>query len=96
MADIDPITREALKRASQLKSPRRQPRPQSSEPAEPPKPDIKPAPAPPPETQVPENTGLLGSLFRDKEQTIIMALILILLEEKADPALLLALIYLIT
>lgn len=62
-------------------------------------------PAPPsapqlaPEPEKPEQdigSGLLDSLLKDNERTLIWVLLLILLEEKADTALIFALMYLVT
>lgn len=44
-----------------------------------------------------ENTGsLLDIMFKNKEQSLILLLIVLLMDEKADSTLLLALIYLLT
>ncbi len=49
-----------------------------------------------PQTPQSQNSDLLGTLFEDKEKLLILALILILSgEESHDPALILALLYLI-
>lgn len=42
-----------------------------------------------------EDAGLLGSLFRDKDKTIILALMLLLADEHGDNSLLFALMYLL-
>lgn len=43
----------------------------------------------------PEKTGLIETLFKDKEKSVILALILLLSDENSDPSLLLALMYLL-
>lgn len=58
-----------------------------------------PEPAPPPDPSPEENSpgeesGMLDFLLKDNERTLIWILLLILLEEKADTSLLLALMYL--
>lgn len=66
-----------------------------------PKPE-NPKPEPPenittketPATQSSES-GLLDTLFQNKEQSLILLLIVLLIEENSDPTLLLALIYLL-
>lgn len=58
-----------------------------------------PAPPPAPDPEEPEEDtglGLLDTLLKDNERTLIWVLLLILLEEKADTALLFALMYLAT
>lgn len=56
-------------------------------------------PAPVPETEEPPEDsgfGFLESLLKDNERTLIWVLLLILLQEKADTALIFALMYLAT
>ena len=43
----------------------------------------------------PKKTGLIETLFKDKEKSVILALILLLSDENSDPSLLLALMYLL-
>lgn len=43
----------------------------------------------------PEKAGLIETLFKDKEKSVILALILLLSDENSDPSLLLALMYLL-
>ena len=50
--------------------------------------ELKPRPSQP-------KAGLLETLFKDKEKSIILALILLLSEDGSDPSLLLALAYLL-
>ena len=92
---------EAFQRAQRMSRPRPQsekqkapPEPQKSEPeiSEAPnnnsEKEIKPE-APPPEK------GLIETLFKDKEKSIILALILLLSDTNNDPSMLLALAYLL-
>lgn len=65
------------------------------EPAPPAGPFPAPDPAPAQEPGDPED-GLLDFLLKDNERTLIWVLLLILLQEKADTALILALMYLAT
>ena len=96
MADIDPITREALKRAAQMQG---RPNRSNSVP-EPPKErhehHHKP-PSPPPERppEPPNLNGGLDALFKDKETSVILILIILRMGEKGCEHLLLALIYLL-
>ncbi len=100
MADIDPITREALRRAAQMQG-----RPkQGAAPPEaqkehrehnhkPPKPHEE---RPPESVPRPPDTGFgLDALFKDKETSVILILIILLMGEKDCEHLLLALIYLL-
>lgn len=48
----------------------------------------------PPKPEKPSE-GILELFFRDKERSIIMTLLLLLMDEKTDPGLLLALVYLL-
>ncbi len=69
-------------------------------PPEPPKPEPKPEPEPQPEPepprQVPEpSAGLLDILLKDKEQSLIMLLLIILMKDGADMNAVLALMYLL-
>ena len=91
---------EAFQRAQRISRPRTQ-REKPEAPSEPKKPEpiesksvdnnsekeIKPNPRP--------QTSLLDVLFRDKEKSIIIALMLLLSDENNDPSLLLALAYLL-
>ena len=90
MADMDAITREALRRASQLHSRSQQ---KSETPSAPEKKERK--------TQKPDKSvrtddnGLLGKLFKDKDRSIILMLLALLMGEDVEPSLLLALIYIL-
>ena len=92
---------EAFQRAQRMSRPRPQnekreapPEPKKPEPEIPDAPDdnskeeIKPKASP-------SETGLIEALFKDKEKSIILALILLLGDESGDPSLLLALAYLL-
>ncbi|MVB12137.1 hypothetical protein CAFE_28690 [Caprobacter fermentans] len=60
---------------------------------------VPPPSQPPPGPEEPADhlaSGLLDSLLKDNERTLIWVLLLILLEEKADTALIFALMYLAT
>ncbi len=97
MPDIDPITREALRRASQMhthsqrthRPPKEESRP---EPEKPHKHEHKP---PKPQPSEPPKGDPIKAFFKDKEESIILLLVLLLMDEKADPSLLLALMYLL-
>lgn len=96
MADIDPITREALRRATQMqgraRSTPRQPEPSEAQKEEPLKPPE--APEAPPIKSAFKQSGL-EALFKDKETSVILILIILLMGEKGCEHLLLALIYLL-
>ena len=92
---------EAFQRAQRMSRPRPHnekreapPEPQKSEPevSETPndnsKEEIKPEASP-------RETGLIETLFKDKEKSIILALILLLSDANSDPSMLLALAYLL-
>ena len=55
--------------------------------AEPPKPSVPPEPPKPP--------NVLETLFRDKEKSLILMLLMLLMDEQADPTLLFTLMYLL-
>lgn len=90
MADMDAITREALRRASQLhsRSQQKQETPQAPEKKErrTQNNDSKPKQS---------DNGLLGNLFKDKDRSIILMLLVLLMGEDVEPSLLLALIYIL-
>lgn len=48
-----------------------------------------------PEKAIQNNVSLLDMLFKNKEQSLILLLLVLLMDENADPTLLLALIYLL-
>ena len=49
----------------------------------------------PPKPKKPPKEGILEVFFKDKERSIIMTLLLLLMDEQTDPGLLLALVYLL-
>lgn len=65
--------------------------------------ESKPEPAPisaekpkdAPQSEPAAGDGLLNTLFKNKEQSLILLLIILLMEENSEPTLLLALIYLL-
>ena len=101
MAEIDPITQDALKRAAQLKSRgsrqsrKTPPRPRQEKPPESPEPSEPPRSEPEKPHHKPPSLSGLNVLFRDKEQGIILLLIILLMDENCEPSLLLALMYLL-
>lgn len=87
---------EAFNRAQQMhrkpqfnrEAPRREV-PKQPEKQEEPKPEIT-------ETPVPKkDDGLLNLMFKNKEQSLILLLVILLMEENTDPSVLLALMYLL-
>lgn len=105
--DMRRMQEEAARRAREMQArarapgPRRgqgekpRPEPQKEAPPEtPPPPPETPVPAPPaPKAEGPEN--LLGSLFQDKERTIILALLILLGSEEGSQELMFALLFLL-
>ncbi len=85
---------EAMERARQLSHSRRTPH--QEPPKEPPKPPPPkppvPAPAPLPPKPAP---NLIDTLLRDKEASLILMLLTLLMDEPTDPSLLFALMYLL-
>ena len=89
MPDIDPITQEALRRASQMRGNARiNHRPATKPQRAAPKPNETAPNVKPPDDPI-------KAFFKDKEESIILLLILLLMEEKTDPSLLLALMFLL-
>ena len=94
MADIDPMVREALKRTSHLQSNNRANNYNRT-------PTPKGVDSTPPQNHTEENQltpkvpGALDFLLKDKEQSLIMLLIVLLMNEETDPSLTLALLYLL-
>ncbi len=90
---------EAFARAQQLHHARPKSNPAESRvPAghtEPPKPKPEPKPEPPKPKPGKPKDGILEVFFKDKERSIIMTLLLLLMDEQTDPGLLLALVYLL-
>lgn len=103
MAEIDPITQEALRRASRMYNrgkpqgvsrPHSEPKPLKKEP----EPDKKPAHEKPRvhnNHEHKEESDPIKAFFKDKEESIILLLVMLLMDENADPSLLLALMYLL-
>lgn len=59
------------------------------------KPEPKPEPVENHEENIHNSSNLLGTLFKNKEQSLILLLLVLLMDENADPTLLLALVYLL-
>lgn len=103
MPDIDPITREAFRRASRMQSGSSAANRSGAKST----PDRTPPTANQPETpridqDLPKEGDAktsvgngFGVLFKDKEQSLILLLIILLMGEDNDPSLLLALMYLL-
>ncbi len=95
---------EALERARKISqsrraAPRQEPtgeerkKPEPPKPAEPPKePTVPHKPKPPAE---PPKPNMLEALLKDKETSLILTLLLLLMDEKNDPSLLFALMYML-
>ena len=66
---------------------------------EPPKPKPEPPPVEPPKppkpSPPPKPPNVLETLFRDKEKSLILMLLMLLMDEQADPTLLFTLMYLL-
>lgn len=96
MAEMDDITRDALRRASHMQS--RAPRQTKTPPAQPKEPEQKAKPIEktiekPKKTQ--PDKGLLGTLFKEQDKSIILMLLVLLMGEDVEPSLLIALVYLL-
>jgi hypothetical protein len=87
MPEIDPITRDALRRASQMRGNTRA-RVETEREKRPPE-----KPAPPAEKP---SVGGLGALMGDNEKTLILLLIILLMDSEENMSVLLALLYLLT
>ncbi len=90
---------EAFARARQLHrkpEPKPEPRPKP-EPKPEPEPEPKPVPEPKPEKpKAPLKPGnLIDTLFRDRDKSLILMLMLLLADEQGDPSLLFTLAYLL-
>ena len=92
---------EAFERARQMSHNRRaaKPAPPPAEPAppiEPQKPQPQPVePQKPMAKPMPKPPDLMETLFRNKENSLIMMLLLLLMDENSDPTLIFALVYLL-
>ncbi len=97
MAEIDPITQEALRRAAQMRS---RPVPKTPRHTESGAPKVQ-KPLREEKESIEKNQSSINlndpvkAFFRDKEESIILLLVMLLMDEKADPSLLLALMYLL-
>lgn len=90
---------EALARARQMKL-KQERRPPPVQPESEPKPEQKPEPKPEPKHEPPKPApkkqgGVLELFFRDRERSLLMTLLLLLMDENSDPGLLLALVYML-
>jgi hypothetical protein len=87
LAEIDDITKEALRRANQMHF--RSQNPAKKPPAQPEKrePEVK--------SQNRTSGNILSNLFGNNDNSIILILLILLMGEDTDPSLLLALIYLL-
>lgn len=102
MAEIDSITRDALKRAQQMNSYSANPN-KSTKQTRPPQisqdvPQETPQEINPPKTELTKqnkNTNFLDMLLGNKEQSLILLLLVLLMNEDCDPTVLLALLYLL-
>ena len=89
---------EAFNRAQQMhrrvqfsrEAPKKEPPKPQPPKEEKPKEEIKPTQAEPK-----NENGLLDLMFKNKEQSLILLLVVLLMEEKTDPSVLLALMYLL-
>ncbi len=104
MPDIDPFAREALRRAAQMNRRTKAPEAPKPEPLkeavpeEPHKTRESQSHQPtthPPEPEHTSADGVLGALFKDKDSSIILLLIVLLMGEDSNPSLLLALMFLL-
>lgn len=105
--DMRRMQEEAARRAREMQSRARRPqsghpqgekRPAQESPKEPPQPKPAPPPAPPPAPvlEPAQDTGsMLTNLFRDKERTIILALLILLGSEEGNQELMFALLFLL-
>jgi hypothetical protein len=97
MAEMDPIIRDAMKRSSQMHGYM----PNSHQRQQPEKREEKTSPQKPIqqkkacEEKVEIKEKALEALLKNKEQSLILLLIVLLMNENADPGLLLALMYLL-
>lgn len=103
--DMRRMQEEAARRAREMQSRARAPQPrhspprppQEAPPPPPPEPPPEPPKAPPPEagTPAPAPASWLEGLLKDKERTIILALLVLLGNEGANQELLFALLFLL-
>ncbi len=89
---------EAFERARKLSHSRPGGNPPHSEPPKPAPPKSeppKPAPPAPAKEPPPKAPQLMDTLFKNKDNSLIMLLLLLLMDEKTDPSLLFSLLYLL-
>ncbi len=91
---------EAFERARQMSHNRRAAKPappaEPAPPVEPQKPQPQPVePQKPMAKPMPKPPDLMETLFRNKENSLIMMLLLLLMDENSDPTLIFALVYLL-
>lgn len=89
---------EAFERARKLSHSRPGGNPPHSEPPKPAPPKSeppKPAPPVPAKEAPPKAPQLMDTLFKNKDNSLIMLLLLLLMDEKTDPSLLFSLLYLL-
>ncbi len=89
---------EAFERARKLSHSRPGGNPPHSEPPKPAPPKSeppKPAPPAPAKEAPPKAPQLMDALFKNKDNSLIMLLLLLLMDEKTDPSLLFSLLYLL-
>lgn len=89
---------EAFERARKLSHSRPGGNPPHSEPPKPALPKSeppKPAPPAPAKEAPPKAPQLMDTLFKNKDNSLIMLLLLLLMDEKTDPSLLFSLLYLL-
>ncbi len=89
---------EAFERARKLSHSRPGGNPPHSEPPKPAPPKSeppKPAPPAPAKEAPPKAPQLMDTLFKNKDNSLIMLLLLLLMDEKTDPSLLFSLLYLL-
>lgn len=98
MAEIDSITRDALKRAQQMNSYSANPGKPAKQNRPPQIPQDVPQEENIPKTEITKqnkNTNFLDMLLGNKEQSLILLLLVLLMNEDCDPTVLLALLYLL-
>ncbi len=96
--EMQKMQQEAIRRAQEMHRragahSRKEPEEPPKEPPRPPEPEEKSPPASLPLAA--DSGGIFDTLFRDKEKTLILGILLLLMDEKTDNGLLLALMYLL-
>ncbi len=98
MAEIDSITREALKRAQQMNSYSASPGKSNKQNRPPQAPQDVPQEKNTSKTEITthnKSSNFLDMLLKNKEQSLILLLLVLLMNEDCDPTVLLALLYLL-